>query len=289
MAFPDRDNLLRMVRIAATGLLIVIGGTFGLYLVRSILTPLAGPQFGILVGQFVAIGGGALAYRRIAAVELPHWPNMNLAFYTWKNALLVVATTVVLAVGANLVFELSAKLFPALNKQAEQYSKVVQRLFVDAEGLNQVFGIAALVLAAPFCEEFLLRGTILPEQLRSQTTKEAIVLNGILFAAFHLNPVNFLPLAILGAFFAHLTCVTASLIPAISAHAVLNFFNGVLMLQLFAPDTEEMPGTGFSTMTLAIQVVVIGAASVYLWRRTITELAREANRFSASHRQESDL
>jgi uncharacterized protein len=82
---------------------------------------------------------------------------------------------------------------------------------------------AAAVLAAPVCEEFLFRGVV-QQGLAAGTGRpaEAIVLTGLVFALFHLNPVSFLALLELGLFFGLLYQKTGSLLPGMVAHATQN-------------------------------------------------------------------
>lgn len=103
-----------------------------------------------------------------------------------------------------------------------RYADIFSRI---AGGRSSVWGsLAALVVVAPLTEEFLFRGLILRGFLSRYSARKAILVSGLLFGAFHLNPWQFLGATVVGVLFGWWFAQTRSLVPGIVGHAL---FNGV--------------------------------------------------------------
>lgn len=196
----------------------------------------------MIAHQVLGVLGAALIYSSVFAEERAPWPAVGRTGLGAGRFVLVVLTAIVLGVAANVGMGLVLELIPQWESIADAYEKQMRRLVFDATGVDRLLGVASICVAAPIVEEVLFRGTILPEQRKDQSIAVAVLMNGALFSAFHLNPVNFLPLLPVGVYLAHLTIRTESLVPAILAHAVLNAFNGVVLPELFpeAIESERM-------------------------------------------------
>lgn len=91
-------------------------------------------------------------------------------------------------------------------------------------------------VGAPLSEELYFRGFVYPV-LRSRVgVNLGIIITACFFAALHLDPVRFLPLALGGAFLTYFREKTESLYPSIIAHSVWNvvmtffaFYSGQLL------------------------------------------------------------
>lgn len=80
-----------------------------------------------------------------------------------------------------------------------------------------------IVTTVPLLEEIIFRG-VLYRGLRSRLAlMPALLLTGLVFAAFHMDIARIVPLAIAGAAFAYAYERSGSILPAIAAHAGLNF------------------------------------------------------------------
>jgi uncharacterized protein len=95
-------------------------------------------------------------------------------------------------------------------------------------------GVALLVLfvgiCAPICEEIFYRGLVLRSLERSIGVWPGIVATGVIFGAAHLQPIQFLPLAIFGAVLSWLVIRTGRLGVAIAAHMTFNMLAVVTLL-----------------------------------------------------------
>ncbi|EPG73981.1 CAAX protease self-immunity [Leptospira fainei serovar Hurstbridge str. BUT 6] len=98
---------------------------------------------------------------------------------------------------------------------------MLNRLFSD----DDLFGTSvALMIVAPFTEEFLFRGLIFDGLKRNYSFRRAALLTALLFGILHLNPWQFLGASIVGYYFAWLVAKTGSLAQPILAHMVFNGF-----------------------------------------------------------------
>ena len=62
-----------------------------------------------------------------------------------------------------------------------------------------------VALTPAICEEVLFRGTVQHAFEKKMRLRWAFLLTGAIFSFFHLNPVTFIPLALLGTYFSVLT------------------------------------------------------------------------------------
>lgn len=246
---------------------------YGLYvvIVVAMLTIGAGLQslhlqYGLAASQLVVLLIPTLLYR--SRVELP-WPSFRAGAGPAGYAILAVAATV-LGFVANLLTGLVLVLIPSLSELAAQYEAMVEQLVRPDDPLLALVGAVSICVIAPLCEELFFRGTLLEAQRhRGQTTLHLCVVNGVLFSFLHLNPFGFVGLAVVGAFFAHLTLLTRSIWPAIFAHAVLNGVNGLLVptaLESVIADATD-PTLTQVLVGLAVTVPILALLWRHLARR----------------------
>lgn len=220
----------------------------------------------LISSQFVVILGGALLYRKFFSNEGTTWPSLRrLGMPVWVACLVMVASIVVGLLG-NVIALLVVELYPALGEVADGYQETLQELLLPDQLWAQLLGAFSVMIVAPFCEEILFRGTMLPEQRRAQLAVNAILLNGVLFALMHANPVAFVSLAIIGCFLAHITLSSGAIWGAILGHAALNGVNGVILPRL-AEDVTAPDELVLSEILVAL--VVLASLSLSLWWFTI--------------------
>lgn len=103
------------------------------------------------------------------------------------------------------------------------------------EERSWVLGLTIMLacLVGPVAEELYFRGVIYAALRQRLSRIAAMVLSGAVFAAFHLNPVGFLPMMALGCLLAYLYERTGSLASPLAIHIFHNAFllNGALVLR----------------------------------------------------------
>lgn len=195
-------------------------------------------HYGMVLSELVCVLLPAVV---VAAFTRPSWPRIGSLSVKLPWVIWIAATAAVVAIAANLLAGLVVELVPSLKQNADLYREMVERLLRPDDPVRMAVGIASVSIAAPVCEEFLFRGVILPLQARGRDRYAVpIVINGLLFALMHVNPMGFVPLAIIGIFFAHLTVLTRSIWPAIIGHSALNTVSGVIVPMIALHEDSAM-------------------------------------------------
>lgn len=116
--------------------------------------------------------------------------------------------------------------------------------------------ILIITIAAPICEELLFRGWLWSALERWMSPAAVILTTSLLFAAFHLDPAQALPLVVTGCFFGWLRYTTNAIGPAIAAHMTNNTLAVYLMLQPSPPamDSAFLITSMIVTMAMAMGV-----------------------------------
>jgi membrane protease YdiL (CAAX protease family) len=139
------------------------------------------------------------------------------------------------------------------------------------------FELAMIVLAvgigAPVAEEFAFRGVIQQSWAQDGRRTRALILTAVIFSAFHLDGLGFVPRAELGILFGLLFFTSRSIWPGVAAHATNNLVS--VGIYLLAPSTEidskVPPWWGVVLYTLLGMLVLIG-----LWIQAAPILAKNA-------------
>jgi membrane protease YdiL (CAAX protease family) len=222
-------------------------------------------QGGLIASEAFCIFLPALAVRwlRRDDVEFPSFQRLGMR---WPWLFWVAATAALVGIGANILTGLIVELVPSLQESAKAYEEMVEQLLWPDDPLLLVLGIVAVTVAAPLGEEFLFRGVILPMQRAGEMRVEAVlVINGLLFALLHFNPMGFLALAAVGIFFAHLVVLTDSLWPSIVAHATLNTVNGVVVPWALRQSETDVVEPELSELLIAAAIILPLVAISWRW------------------------
>ncbi len=126
---------------------------------------------------------------------------------------------------------------------AALYASLMQRLPIELPGADANplslfpgggFSVVVLVLVvvvvAPFAEEVVFRGVLLPALGARWGVVAGVVMSSALFAGLHLSAYTFVPIAAAALVFAWMVVRFRSLWPAYVAHAT---FNGIAVVLLF--------------------------------------------------------
>jgi uncharacterized protein len=118
------------------------------------------------------------------------------------------------------------------------------------------FIIVCLVIAVTpaVCEEFLFRGLIFSNFRSFLNPRKAIFLTGLLFALFHFDPFNLIPLIILGIYLTLIAYFSNSILTAITVHFLNNFISAMAVYFFgseFASSTRDIPQDEFSQLIYA--------------------------------------
>jgi len=127
----------------------------------------------------------------------------------------------------------------------------------DGDVATRMTLILIITIAAPICEELLFRGWLWSALERWMSPAGVILTTSVLFAAFHLDPAQAIPLIVTGCFFGWLRYTTNAVGPAIAAHMTNNTLAVYLMLQPSPPAMDN------AFLVTSIVVTIAMAMGVY--------------------------
>jgi membrane protease YdiL (CAAX protease family) len=147
--------------------------------------------------------------------------------------------------------------------------------------------ILALVIVAPMTEELLFRGLFLRGFLSRYTPHKAVLVSGILFGLFHLNPWQFVHTTVIGILLGWWFFKTRSLIPCLFGHALNNsllfIYRDILNLHISGYTTGMGQGVQFQPLWLDAAGLMLLICGIWL----LMQLLRRAGE-SPSQNQSSE-
>lgn len=120
------------------------------------------------------------------------------------------------------IADITSQIFPGLKVM----EKFTTDLLIAKDKTELIILFFSISITPALCEEFIFRGYFQNTLSRQFKGIFPIVLSGIFFALFHLNPFNYVALSAVGIFLSFLYYISDSIIPGIIAHAV---YNGILI------------------------------------------------------------
>ncbi len=178
-----------------------------------------------------AVFAGAALYVVSRKYRLP-LSSIGLTGGAWVRRLLAAAIASAAALGGNIVGQnltiFTAGLFVGTQAATDfvtqqTASTPVFRLLRDFRAPADVALLVLLVACVvPVGEEIFFRGLAYGALRRALGRHTAVFASALFFAAAHVQPVEFLPILILGIVLAYLYEYTGSLVPGMIAHAVNN-------------------------------------------------------------------
>lgn len=125
-------------------------------------------------------------------------------------------------------------------------SRFFPEIFNVSEGIGNIITSVNLPLALLFvsilpgiCEEALHRGFLLHTLRGYPSVKTRVLIMGIVFGVFHLDPYRFLPTMILGMGLTYIMIKTGNILMPMLFHAINNFISTVMSFWLSGSDILE--------------------------------------------------
>lgn len=195
--------------------------------------------------------------------------NNDTAFYMVIGAILIIAIQpAVMFLGYLNSFLPTPDILEEMHRG--QYEMFEEYLTSDGVLLIGLFHIA---IVPAFAEEVLFRGYVMRAFEKSSGIIAALILSSFIFAAFHLQLTNILPLATLGAAMGLLTWLSGSLWPAVIAHFVNN--GSAVLMATFMPDrafADMTPEVLPPIWLLAVSIVFSGFLVKVLYSKSNHQL-----------------
>lgn len=238
---------------------LAVAGGFAVALVflLFVASPLQA-RYGMTGLVLTELGLLALALLGTALFRAP-WRQV---FCLHRPALRGVFGALLLWLGAYILVLLAAiATMLAVPQRMTDVSTAMTDLFVQVP-----FGVRFLIVAVmpALCEEMLFRSFLL-FHMRPMPAWARVAVCGILFGAFHLDPVRFLPTAILGVAITWAVLYSGNLLYAVLIHL---FNNGLSTLSTLAADatgTEAAAAASAELMTPAVLGVYFFLAALSPW------------------------
>src|SRR5262245_4051184 len=155
------------------------------------------------------------------AFRVPRREGLGLRGVDRRTALLALAIGVALWGTSLGLFELQYVFW----KPAEGYLEAFRRLhdaLRPSGPFDALISILAIAVGPAVCEELLIRGVVLPAFWRHMPAAGALLWSAVVFGLIHLDAYRFAFTLLAGLVLGLLRIRTGSLVPSMSAHAVLN-------------------------------------------------------------------
>lgn len=217
-------------------------------------------RYGMLGLLWTELGLLALALLGTAVFRSPWRQVFNFHRPTWKG----VAGTLLLWMGAYaLVMLVSMFTMLLVPQRLTDVSTAITDLF------SQVPFVLRFLLVAvtpAFCEEMLFRGYLL-HHMQPMPAWGRILGCGILFGAFHLDPVRFLPTALLGVFITWAALRSGNLLYAMLLHLFNNSLStlATLLSTTDAAAAEQAAQTVMTPAALGVYFFLAAAGPWLIW------------------------
>ena len=131
-------------------------------------------------------------------------------------------------------------IFPKAVEWITKSSEATQAFAISSDwNVFAIFAITAIVVA-PIIEEIVFRGVIYTCFKQYTTQKIAVIATSFMFAALHMNILQFIPLFILGVIFQLLFIRHKSIYPSMIYHSINNSFS-VLVIALIKLGMLDIP------------------------------------------------
>ncbi len=139
-----------------------------------------------------------------------------------------------------LIFQERLPLPEKLQSMMDKFKQLFEELYkliVASTSLPELFGVIFIVALIPaISEEILFRGLVQRSIEKSLTPMRGVIITGIIFGAYHLNPFSFIPLVVIGIYLGYITMRSGSIWVAIGAHFYNNFIACISMFFNFKND-----------------------------------------------------
>lgn len=144
----------------------------------------------------------------------------------------------------------------------ETIEKVYSDMIIGPNRENSIFYAILIAGIIPgISEEFLFRGMMLRSLEEVLSPVKAIFISGLLFGMLHFNPIQLIPLAIIGIYLGFLACYTRSIILPFLVH----FLNNVLSVALlYMADFNDSLESNSDALSIYILIATLIFSIIFL-------------------------
>jgi len=198
-----------------SALLVFLASLCLLLLASPFLAPLG--LWGIILAQLLFIAGPAFLYQKQGVQNFSNFAKKIRLKKAPPSTILggVFIGVALLIANLAIISPLSIEVFGKNAREEELFQQLI-----SSEPFWLIF--LSLALMPAICEEFLVRGTLLPAIKERSNAITATLLSSILFGAMHFSAMRFLPTTFIGVFLALTFISSKNLVIAMIAHLCNN-------------------------------------------------------------------
>jgi len=240
--------------------LVIFGLALAMHLSISVLALSLGfgMRFTVIISELISLLGLSL-WVSFRMGLLPE-ESLALRHTATVHAVVAIVAAVPLQIFGGAMQYVILQSWPDDGAMKELLERSMQELLRTDTAFDVLTLFLTGVVLAAVCEEVLFRGLLLQLLARHSGWASAIVLGAILFSAFHLDPIGFLPRLPIGLFLGMLVWRSGSLYPAVLAHGTFNFIGLFVVAQAEEPITLE----GITTAGVLAGLVFCAILAIYL-------------------------
>jgi len=236
----------------------IVGGSITLLLSRGDLTNMNVDlmRWTTLLGQLIFIFVPTLLLARARYPDLKNFLRLHVPNYREIIASIIGMFALQQLMQGYMVLQQSIPLPPELQKLVDTFKDLIDqtyRVLVTAKNpLELLFVVVTVALVPAVCEELLFRGLVQGALERAVGGIRAVVVAGVIFGAYHLNPFSLVPLVVLGMYFGYLVYRSGNLTVAISAHFFNNFVACIALYMNVDDDFIALAPSGSWTWSILL-------------------------------------
>jgi membrane protease YdiL (CAAX protease family) len=213
-------------------------------------------------------------YRKVLRLRMPRLLPLLLVVVGVISLQFVVQAYMELQQHVLRQYLLPESVLPLLDKFEDLIQEMYGTLLAMHSPLEALFVWLVIAITPGICEEVLFRGSVQWSFEKGMRLRWAVLLNGAIFSMFHLNPITFIPLALLGMYFAVITWRGGSLGYSVAGHIVNN---SIAVIALYVFESESLlPTDGAEATPSVIALAVSGTVALavflaslsYFWKLT---------------------
>lgn len=224
-------------------------------------------------GQVLVFGLATLVIVKMHAIKgkRKSFLRMQLSPNVWKVSLLSVLLFIAVQPVILLLGWINSFLpVPEVFEQLQQTMADTITNYLKSDSLL-LMGVFYLGVVPAVCEEIMYRGYVMRSLEKKWGMIAAILISGVIFGMYHIQPSNVLPLSALGILLAYVTYASNSLVPAMLAHLVNN--GGQVIASSYYPEMLEQEMTPDMQLPWGLIVisVIISSGILYLLKGELTK------------------
>ena len=184
-------------------------------------------------------------------------PLFSFAVPSWRHTL---GGMLLLIGGANAASTASQLLYQLFPKAEQQ----VMSMNAHLSGFNLPLTLCATVLAPAVCEELLHRGVILGAMRGRYNDTFIVLVGGLIFGVFHMDPARLLATAVMGMVLTYAGLRSGTVLLPILMHAANNLYS-LFIMNLIGDRLEELPLVAETPPQEGIWVILYSIAIALLF------------------------